>query len=93
MLLISPVPWQSGQVWGEVPGFAPLPLHIGQVSQLGTSILVSLPKAASTKLISKLYLKLAPLWERVPLSLLRVLAPKKESKISPKSPKSENPPP
>jgi len=46
---------------GEVPGLAPLPLQAEQVSQLGTFILVSLPKAASSKFISKLYLKLAPL--------------------------------
>jgi hypothetical protein len=43
-----------------VPGSDLLPLHLGQVSQLGTLILISLPKAASSKLIFKLYLKLAP---------------------------------
>ena len=48
------VPWplQVGQVLGEVPGLAPEPLQVSQLSQLGTRICVSLPAAASSSVIS-----------------------------------------
>src|SRR6266702_3277143 len=42
---ISPVPWHDEQRAVDVPGCAPLPLHLVQVSQLGSSISVGLPKS------------------------------------------------
>ena len=47
-----PAPLQVVQVLALVPGLAPLPLQVSQLSQLGTRICVSLPKAASSSVIS-----------------------------------------
>jgi hypothetical protein len=47
-----PAPWQLVQVIGLVPGFAPLPLQVSQVSYDGMRICVSLPCAASSSVIS-----------------------------------------
>ena len=47
-----PAPLQVVQVFGLVPGLAPLPLQVSQVSQLGMRICVSLPCAASSSVIS-----------------------------------------
>ena len=47
-----PLPLQVVQVLGLVPGLAPLPLQVSQVSQLGMRICVSLPRAASSSVIS-----------------------------------------
>src|SRR4051812_15950706 len=44
-----PEPLQCLQVSGFVPGFAPDPLHVVQVSSRGISISVSFPNAASSK--------------------------------------------
>ncbi len=48
------VPWplQVEQTLGLVPGFAPLPLQVSQVSYDGMRIWVSLPSAASSSVIS-----------------------------------------
>jgi len=47
-----PLPLQLGQVLALVPGLAPLPWQVSQVSQLGMRICVSLPPAASSSEIS-----------------------------------------
>jgi hypothetical protein len=47
-----PLPLQVGQVLALVPGLAPLPWQVSQLSQLGMRICVSLPWAASSRLIS-----------------------------------------
>ena len=47
-----PLPLQVPQVFGLVPGLAPLPLQVSQLSQLGMRICVSLPRAASSSVIS-----------------------------------------
>ena len=47
-----PLPLQVVQVFGLVPGLAPLPLQVSQLSQLGMRICVSLPRAASSSVIS-----------------------------------------
>ena len=47
-----PEPPQEPQVLAEVPGFAPLPLQVSQDSQAGMRICVSLPRAASSSVIS-----------------------------------------
>ena len=78
-----------------MPGFVPSPWQVEQVSFLFILIYLSVPKKASSKLISKSYLKSAPFlgpW----LDFAEVLPPenpppKKDEKISPKSPKSLNP--
>ena len=49
-----PAPRQVGQVAGFVPGAAPLPEQEEQVSALGIRSCVSVPKAASSKEISRL---------------------------------------
>jgi len=49
-----PRPWQVGQLVGLVPGAAPLPEQVPQRSLLGIRICVSVPKAASSKEISRL---------------------------------------
>ena len=49
-----PAPRQVGHVVGFVPGAAPLPEQEEQVSALGIRICVSVPKAASSKEISRL---------------------------------------
>lgn len=47
-----PEPPQVPQVLALVPGFAPVPPQVSQLSQLGTRICVSLPLAASSSVIS-----------------------------------------
>ncbi len=47
-----PDPLQVEQTLGEVPGFAPVPWQVSQLSQLGMRICVSLPMAASSSVIS-----------------------------------------
>ena len=47
-----PAPLQLGQVLALVPGLAPLPWQVSQLSQLGMRICVSLPAAASSSVIS-----------------------------------------
>jgi len=49
-----PEPRQVGQVVGRVPGAAPLPAHVEQVSARGMRIWVSVPNAASSKETSRL---------------------------------------
>src|SRR5207247_689642 len=48
---ISPVPWQAEQRVVDVPGCAPLPRQLVQVSQRGSSISLWQPKTASSKVI------------------------------------------
>ena len=48
----APAPLQVAQVLGEVPGLAPVPWQVSQVSQLGIRICESLPAAASSSVIS-----------------------------------------
>src|SRR5207248_7276254 len=45
---ICPRPAQPLQVTGDVPGFAPLPLHVAHVITRGTLMETSLPKTASS---------------------------------------------
>ncbi len=47
-----PLPLQVVQVLALVPGLAPLPWQVSQLSQLGMRICVSLPRAASSSVIS-----------------------------------------
>jgi hypothetical protein len=47
-----PAPWQVLQVLALVPGLAPLPWQVSQLSQLGIRICASLPLAASSSVIS-----------------------------------------
>ena len=49
-----PLPPQVPQVFGLVPGLAPEPLQVSQVSQLGTRISVAKPSAACSSVISML---------------------------------------
>jgi hypothetical protein len=46
-----PAPPQVPQVFALVPGFAPEPEHVSQVSQLGTRISVAKPSAACSRVI------------------------------------------
>ena len=93
--LIWPVPPQTVHFVFFVPGFAPSPWQVEQVSFLVILTYLSVPKNASSKLISKSYLKSAPFLGPL-LACLELLPPenpppKNEEKISPKSPKSLNP--
>ena len=47
-----PEPWQVVQVLALVPGLAPLPWQVSQSSQDGMRICASLPRAASSSVIS-----------------------------------------
>ena len=49
----EPLPPQVVQVLGLVPGLAPLPWQVSQLSQLGMRICASLPLAASSREISR----------------------------------------
>src|SRR5687767_6734213 len=50
----APEPWQVGQVFGDEPGLAPLPLHASHVTEEGTRICAVLPTKASVRAISML---------------------------------------
>ena len=49
-----PCPWQVRQVVTPVPGLAPLPSQVTQVTSVGTSISTVRPRKASSRLISRL---------------------------------------
>src|SRR4029450_12583533 len=49
-----PGPWHVSHVLWEVPGFAPEPLQVSHVSIVGMRILVSVPRAACSRLTSRL---------------------------------------
>src|SRR3972149_11142301 len=55
-----PLPPHVVQVVGTVPGRAPEPRHSSQLRVLGTSTFFSVPKAASSQLIPRSYLKSDP---------------------------------
>ena len=89
-----PVPRQSGQISGVVPGAQPLPLQAEHCSLRSRVTSFSQPKAASVKLMATLARMLAPRWG----PLCRAAPPpkpppKKLPKISPRSPKSKPPAP
>ena len=88
---ISPLPLHAGQVVTSSGFFAPVPLHCGQFSIRTTSISFLVPKAASSKVIVRLYRISAPL---AGPRLLRLLPPKPAppKNISKMSPKPSNPP-
>jgi len=48
----EPAPLQVPQVLTWVPGLAPVPLQVSQLSQLGMRIWASLPRAASSSVTS-----------------------------------------
>src|SRR5438132_10795412 len=56
----SPVPWQVGHCLGAVPDLAPEPRHESQVLCRGIFTFASVPKAASVKVTSRLYLRSEP---------------------------------
>ena len=90
-----PLPLQSGQTSGVVPGAQPLPLQSLQVSTRPTATSFLQPKAASSKLMFTVARMLSP--RRGALGLLRVppkppKPPKMSPKISPRSPKPPKPP-
>ena len=87
-----PVPWQSGQTSGVVPGAQPLPWQVSQFSYRSTVTAFSQPKAASSKLMARDMRMLSPRWGA--LGLVRRAPPKppkKLPKMSPRSPKSKLP--
>ena len=45
----TPRPWQTGQTFGEVPGFAPVPLQVGQGWEVGTASGTCAPLTAWSK--------------------------------------------
>ena len=49
----SPRPLHCGQVVGDVPGLAPLPLHVSHVSSTRNSISFSVPVIASANVIRR----------------------------------------
>ncbi len=92
-----PLPPHLGQVSGLVPGFAPEPLQVLQVSFTFSSISFLQPNTASSKVMRTLVRRFAPFMGPLLRPLLRP-PPKRSPKISPKiSPKSaplkSNPPP
>ena len=92
-----PLPLQSGQTSGVVPGAQPVPLQSAHFSTRPTVTSFLQPKAASSKDMFTLARRLSP--RRGALGLLRAEPkppPKKLEKMSPRSPKSpkpSNPPP
>ena len=92
--LTVPVPLHVGHFVTDVPGLAPEPWQILQVSGLVIDISFSTPKKASSNVMSIFKLRSAPfLGPRWACALAPVLAPppKIDENMSPKSPKSENP--
>jgi hypothetical protein len=59
--LIWPVPLQLEQATGCLPSFDPEPRHEEQLSHLGILIFFSVPKADSSRLISRSYRRSLPL--------------------------------
>ena len=49
-----PWPWHVGHVVGEVPGLAPEPWQVSHSSIVGMRMRVSVPRAASSRDISRL---------------------------------------
>src|SRR3954451_5422205 len=47
--LVTPAPWHTGQVCGDVPGFAPVPAQVGQVPGLCMRSGTVTPSTASSK--------------------------------------------
>ncbi len=90
----EPLPPQVPQVLGWVPGLAPLPWQVSQVSQLGMRISVDLPLAASSSVISMAYDRSLPRYScRPPRPPAPRWPPNISPKISPKASASPNPPP
>ena len=56
----TPLPWQSEQTSGVVPGAQPLPLQVAHCSMRSTVSSFSQPKAASVKLRDTLTRMLSP---------------------------------
>ncbi len=87
----SPVPWQSTQVSGSVPGAVPRPEHAAHVEGRRTEISCWEPNTASSKRRSNRTSASEPdcgPWRRsVP-----DICPKKASKMSPSPPSKLNPP-
>ena len=87
-----PVPLQSGQTSGVVPGAQPLPLQSGHCSTRPTVTSFLQPKAASSKLTLSWTRMLSPLRGAFGLRLAPPPKPNMSPNISPRSPKSLNPP-
>src|SRR4051794_30127286 len=47
----TPRPWQRGQVFGAVPGFAPVPVQVEQICETGTCSGICAPRTDCSKLI------------------------------------------
>ena len=91
-----PVPLQSGQTSGVVPGAQPVPLQSAHFSTRPTVTSFLQPKAASSKEMFTLARRFSP--RRGALGFVRVPPkpppkppPKKLEKMSPRSPKSPKP--
>src|SRR3989338_2117337 len=80
-----PEPLQSGQVAISELFSAPEPWHFVHCSNLGTIICFVAPEAASSKVISRSYLKSLPLFGPLLLAERKLPPPKKLSKMSSKS--------
>ena len=92
LTVTEPVPLQSGQISGVVPGAQPVPLQSVQVSTFATVTSFLQPKAASSKLMFTVARTLSP--RRGALGLERVEPPKPPKislKMSPKPPKPPKP--
>src|SRR3954471_17456265 len=46
-----PRPWQRGQTFGDVPGFAPVPVHVEQTAEVDTLSGTCAPSTACWKLM------------------------------------------
>ena len=93
MRRISPVPWQSGHSTGDVPGLAPDPPQVSQVTGRRTESSFWAPKAASAKVSTRLTSASAPGWG--PRRRVRpppVIVPKNASNRSPNPPSKSKPP-
>src|SRR4051794_37760351 len=47
----TPRPWQRGQVFGAVPGLAPVPVHVVQICETGTCSGTCAPRTDCSKVI------------------------------------------
>ncbi len=92
--VITPRPPQAGQGTLLVPGLAPLPVQVWQVTTRGTSMVTSVPRLASMKSRVRSYRRSLPAWgrpSRGPKSPKPKMSSKTSLKLRKMSEKSWNP--
>jgi hypothetical protein len=92
----TPRPWQRGQTFGVVPGFAPLPRHVAHSCDIGTCSETCAPSTACSKLSDTSVSRSRPFSARGPRGWVRVppaAPPKRLERMSLNDDPVSNPPP